>query len=64
MFKDLISLQKENAEKKKYVKELEEMNCQLKNEYDLCISHNNKLEHFFKEVEFTFQPEKNKSFAS
>jgi hypothetical protein len=64
MFKDIISLQKENADKKKIVRQLESMNEQLKNEYDMCVYHSDKLEHFFKEVEFTFQPERKKVHAS
>lgn len=64
MYKDVISLQKENADKKKIVKQLETLNEQLKNQYDECIAHNDQLEHFFKEVEFTFQPERKKIHAS
>lgn len=64
MFKDIISLQKENTEKKRIVKNLELLNEQLRNEYDECVDHNNQLEHFFKEVEFTFQPERKKIHAS
>lgn len=26
----------------------------------MCLTHNDKLEHFFKEVEFTFQSDKKK----
>lgn len=64
MFKDLISLQKENEEKKREVRQLEEINSQLRREYEMCLSHNDNLEHFFKEVEFTFQSNNRKLVSS
>lgn len=64
MFKDAITLQKENLEKKQEVRNLEKINDQLRAEYESAITHNKKLESFLRDVEFTFQQDHKKAKTS
>jgi len=43
---------------------MENLNEDLRYEYDQCMNQNLKLENFLKEVEFTFQPDRKMTQAS
>lgn len=43
---------------------MENINEQLRREYDHCMNQNLKLENFLKEVEFTFQPDRKMTQAN
>ena len=44
MFKDLMDLNKENIEKSNFIKNLEQVNLELKREYNECLKNNKKME--------------------
>lgn len=43
MYKDSITLLKQNRQKKQQVKKLQRLNNELRNEYETCLENNNKI---------------------
>ncbi len=64
MFKDYISLQKENRQKRNIIKQLETTNKDLKGEYEQCIRSNRKIQYFLRDIEFTFKNDKKQQKAN
>ena len=58
MYKDLISLKKQNHEKKQLIWDLEKENFQLKRKYQERIGQNHKVEKFIKDIQFIFKNDK------
>lgn len=59
-----MELKKENIQKRVIVKELQELNKQLKLEYDVSLNNNRKMEMFLKEIQFTFKNDKSNQKAN